>query len=115
MIVKGIGCDIVNIDRIRDNIAEKILSKKELEIYNSIPSQGAKEFLAGRFAAKEAIFKAIGAEKIDFKEIEISYVEHGRPHGFWLNETFLVSIAHESDKAVAFALWVDETIEERAN
>lgn len=108
MRVKGVGCDIVNIDRIRDNIAAKILSDREITVYNKMSSGGAKEFLAGRFAAKEAIFKASGAEKINFKEIEIISNDHGRPKGLWLDKTFLISIAHESDKAIAFAVWIDD-------
>ncbi|HOO74216.1 MAG TPA: 4'-phosphopantetheinyl transferase superfamily protein, partial [Tepiditoga sp.] len=59
--ILGIGCDIVKIDRINEEISKKILSSEELKIYLKIDSEKRKkEYLAGRFAAKEAIIKAFG-------------------------------------------------------
>ena len=56
-----IGCDIVNIDRIKDpyKIARRILSEQEYEQFSNYSSNRQKEFLAGRFAAREAIIKAL--------------------------------------------------------
>ena len=57
--IKGIGVDILRIDRIDFKIARKVLSSEELEIFNSIDNENIKrEYLAERFAVKEALFKA---------------------------------------------------------
>ena len=60
-----IGCDIIEIERIKssidkfgDNFINKIMTCREIEIYNL---KGKKaEFAAGRFAAKEAVAKSFG-------------------------------------------------------
>lgn len=57
--IKGIGVDIIELDRIKKIIERKprflkrILSDAEMTLYNQLPSSQRKiEFLAGRFAAK---------------------------------------------------------------
>ncbi|MCS7165528.1 MAG: holo-ACP synthase [Candidatus Calescibacterium sp.] len=71
-----IGTDIVKNERIERNIdnlsfIKRILSPKEIEIFNKIKSKQRKiEFLAGRFSAKESIVKAINY-KLNFNEISI--------------------------------------------
>ena len=86
--ITGTGIDIVNINRIKKNLEEhsekfivKILSEEEIKI---IPSVRREEFIAGRFAAKEAIFKAISKNINNtsnwlWKNIEIYNDEKGRP------------------------------------
>ncbi len=59
----SIGIDIVEHDHMKDKITDKfvmrILSTKELEVYNNISSSKRKvEYISSRFAAKESIFKA---------------------------------------------------------
>ena len=54
--IKGIGIDIVEHNRINIKIAHKILTKKELMIFNEKKNQV--EYLASRFCIKEAIIKA---------------------------------------------------------
>lgn len=83
--IYGIGTDIVKIDRIRiatekwgDSFVEKILTPKEISYCyakkNPYPS------LAVRFAAKEALIKAIGGEvAVRMKDIEILNDAKGRP------------------------------------
>ena len=62
--IKGIGCDIVDLNRLNDRLDEfacKILTSKEFEIYcNKKTDKQKREFLGGRFAGKEAFFKAVG-------------------------------------------------------
>ena len=66
MSIYGIGTDIVSIERIRaalgrhdERFARKVLSDTELEKFGSL-KDGA-TYVAKRFAAKEAFFKALGA------------------------------------------------------
>ncbi len=64
-----IGTDLVEIDRISrlyknygDKFLNKILSTGEKELFNSRKTQNRKiQFLANRFAAKEALYKALSA------------------------------------------------------
>ncbi len=96
-----IGCDIVQIQRIRPSLAHKILSENEQKIYEKLKEKRAVEFLAGHFAAKEAIFKTLD-EKIELKDIEITYDRVGRP--LCNIENIEISISHENDYAMAVAL-----------
>lgn len=81
--IYGVGIDIVDIDRISLELSKKILGEKELQIYRRLKNPARKkEFLAGRFAAKEAFFKALklGIGRISFKEVQVVYNgEFGSP------------------------------------
>lgn len=71
---------------------------------------------AGRFAAKEAIAKALGTgfgAELSWYDIEIIPDEHGKPN-VYLSETakqrfhnprILVSISHSASHATAVAIW----------
>ncbi len=63
--IYGVGIDVVEVRRIEDSmarfgrrLAEKILSAEECSEYDHSPRQA--RFLARRFAAKEALVKALG-------------------------------------------------------
>lgn len=83
--IYGIGIDIVKVDRLKDasekwgeRFFKKILTENEiaycLNKKNPFPS------LAVRFAAKEALIKAVGSEiHINMKDIEVLNDETGRP------------------------------------
>ena len=65
MSIHGIGTDIVSIERIRvalarheERFARKVLSDAELDKYAALKDGAA--YVAKRFAAKEAFFKALG-------------------------------------------------------
>lgn len=68
----GIGTDIVEIKRLKekkDVLSKRILSEKEYAQYVTYEGVRQEEYLAGRFAAKEAVFKAID------KDLVISQIE----------------------------------------
>lgn len=98
-----IGIDIVNIKRFKSksiNFFNKIFSDKELlESKNNLH-----EKLAGKWAAKEAAFKA-GINKIN-KEIEILNV-NDRPRIFVNRKitNHLLSISHDGDYAAAIVFF----------
>ena len=61
----GVGIDVVEISRIKKTLAnnkfaKKILTPAEHQYYQNLSNSRKIEFLAGRFAAKEAFAKALG-------------------------------------------------------
>jgi holo-[acyl-carrier protein] synthase len=86
--IAGIGLDIVEIKRIENllhrqtTFAQRVLTANELEIFQSLSPKRQSEYLAGRFAAKEAFSKAYGTgigTELSFHDIEIQYDENGKP------------------------------------
>ena len=87
MEIFGIGTDIVNIKRIEHSLKKygirfknKIFSKSEILYCDKKKNSSA--FYAKRFAAKEALSKALGIgirKQVNFKNIEISNNIQGRP------------------------------------
>ena len=87
MKIFGIGTDIVNIKRMEKSLKQygtefknKIFSKKEIIYCEKKMNPGA--HFAKRFAAKEALSKALGIgirKGVSFKNIEISNNIYGKP------------------------------------
>ncbi|MBR3890632.1 MAG: 4'-phosphopantetheinyl transferase superfamily protein [Bacilli bacterium] len=100
--IKGIGVDIVKIDRVDFIIAKKVLSSDELEIFNNASDIRKREFLAGRFAIKEAIYKA-GLKK-SFNELNIKYNDDNSIYLENYND-IKISISHEKDYAIGYAIY----------
>lgn len=90
MIIKT-GIDVIEVSRIEENITKfgnsflnRIYTDKEIEYCESKKVQKYQSY-AGRFAAKEAIFKAVSEcldskFDIEWKDIEILSDENGRPY-----------------------------------
>ena len=119
----GVGTDIVEVDRIRkafsrrpEKFRRKILAAEEIEI---TPVSREIEYLAKRFAAKEAISKVLGTGMqfgVSFGDILIlTDLETGQPlvelKGHAKQQAslkginrILVSISDEKDYAMAFAV-----------
>lgn len=106
--IKGIGCDIVDLNRLDindDNFALKVLTVQEFSVYkNKKTPKQKREFLGGRFAGKEAFFKAVGIEKglNSFQDIEILNDINGKP--FLSYSKSFISLAHENNYAVAYVI-----------
>lgn len=111
--IKGIGIDLIELDRIQasykksDRLVKRVLTAKEQEIFNNLNSERRKvEFLAGRFAAKEAFSKAagVGIGKLSFQHIEIIPKQSGAPairvKGYE-NDQIFISITHSQEYAAA--------------
>ena len=87
MKIFGIGTDIVNIKRMeksikksRNNFINKVFSKNEILYCEK--KKDPFPFYAKRFAAKEALSKALGTgirKGINFKNIEITNDNFGKP------------------------------------
>jgi len=102
--IKGIGVDIVKIDRIDFKIVNKVLSKEELNLFNEMSEIRKREFLAGRFALKEALFKA--GIKENFNNLNIKY---NKDNSIYLENysNVKVSLSHEKDYAIGFSIVED--------
>ena len=118
----GIGVDVVELDRIEKiwnqygaKFASKILSEQE---YKLLPQHNPVQFLAGRFAAKEALSKALGtgfSGQINFKHFSVCNLPSGQPvatlSGAALEamqnngaKRVFISISHDKGSAVAMAI-----------
>lgn len=105
----GIGCDIVEISRIANAlnkpVIQRILSEKEQEIANQYPDKRKAEWIAGRFAAKEAIYKAIHkVVECTISDIEVLQDDTGAPVCTCFDYDVMISIAHEKEYAIAYAM-----------
>lgn len=111
--ITGIGVDLIELDRIEQIInrnprfVEKILTEKEMIIYEQKKSKLKRiEFLAGRFAGKEAFSKAFGTGigKVAFQDIEILTGPKGEPR-LHFNQphqmNLHISISHSMSHAIA--------------
>ncbi|MED1205463.1 holo-ACP synthase [Heyndrickxia acidicola] len=86
--IKGIGIDIIEISRIEEMIKkqgkfpERILTSNELDLFQTFSGKRQAEFLAGRYAAKEAFSKAYGTgigSALSFQDMEIMADKLGKP------------------------------------
>ncbi|MFY4776723.1 holo-ACP synthase [Metabacillus sp. RGM 3146] len=86
--IKGIGLDLVEVDRIKRTAArqprfyKRILTVKEQEKYLRLSGRRQDEYLSGRFAAKEAYAKACGlgiGTFLSFQDLEIFNDSAGKP------------------------------------
>ena len=119
----GIGVDIVNNKRIKSLIKNKqfvirTFDKKEILLSKKIINKT--NYFSKRFAAKEALVKAIGTgfkDGLNFKDIEIANNKQGKP--YYVENTKLkefikkqmkiknfhlfLSISDEKEYSIAFA------------
>ena len=121
------GTDIIEVQRIRDAIESnydfkyKIFTKNEIDEIDKINNDTKYQRYAGRFAAKEAIYKALSKIlienkiSVEFKDIEIENIDYlkRRPKVNFLNEKLKVlmeiydidiSISHIKDNAIAMCI-----------
>jgi holo-[acyl-carrier protein] synthase len=86
-VIYGIGTDIVRISRMAENLqrygprfAERILTESEMVVFEGSGQQA--QFLAKRFAAKEAAAKALGTgfrDGLSLRDISVSNDALGKP------------------------------------
>lgn len=101
--VIGIGTDIIENSRVNEKIAKRILTENEQNIYQAKHPDLKTEYLASRFAAKEAIVKATN-KQYSVNQIEILNDVSGKPYCSNIPGIEL-SISHEREYSVAFAIY----------
>ena len=124
MKILGIGVDIINNKRIKFSIRKKdfikrIFSQNEIKFSKKIKQKT--HYFAKRYAAKEALSKALGIgfrNNLNFKDIEILNDKLGKPYYFKskkitniINKKFktkrynlFLSITDEKDYSIAFTI-----------
>lgn len=108
-----VGIDLVYLKRFENKIAdwrfiEKILTPNEINLYKQLKHVNHQvNFLAGRFACKEAYAKALkkGIGLIDFHDIEVLKDENNAPILNIKNAD--VSISHDQDYVIAIIIMGD--------
>lgn len=122
--IRSIGLDIVEVSRIQkdidrygDKFINRILGEVEREKFDTRVDKA--QFLSGRFAAKEAIIKALGAfftERPDYSDLQIVNDKSGQPE-FRIPDNLkeklsgiycMISISHETNYAAAVAVFAEE-------
>lgn len=125
--ILGIGVDIIEINRIQKAVErnskfmEKVFTEREKKYFNKVNLRY--ESIAGKFAAKEAVAKALGTGFRDMKinDIEIINDKLGKPlvelKGGALkiikdykNVKIHLSISHNRDNAIAYSILEGECI-----
>ncbi|PLR77297.1 holo-ACP synthase [Bacillus sp. V3-13] len=109
--ISGIGVDIVELERISEIVSsqpkfiERVLTNAEIKQFERLSSKRRIEYLAGRFAAKEAFAKAAGTgigKDLSFLDIEVAVDEKGKPFFIKPFQTNAhLSISHSRQYAVA--------------
>jgi holo-[acyl-carrier protein] synthase len=122
--MKAVGLDAIEIDRVAEAIAhhgERFLARVYTDAERRLASasgEAAPQFYGGRFAAKEAVLKALGtgyAQGLGFHEVEVLRHDNGAPrlvlHGAAKERAqvlgitqILVSITHTRTDAHAVAV-----------
>jgi len=118
--IQGVGTDIIEVGRIKDAIArhkgrflDRIFTQKEQEYCSKFSN--ATIHYAGRFAAKEAVVKALGTGltfEMTWCDLEIINNTSGQPEVFVSQRVrqtfptahFFLSISHCNDYATATAI-----------
>jgi holo-[acyl-carrier protein] synthase len=115
----GTGVDITEVRRIRQAVEkwgkdflERVFTDKEIK--NAKTKTSFYQHLAGRFAAKEAIFKAMGDNQLSWQDIQIHNDQQGKPVCLFLNGkgkdiNVHISISHVKTYAVANAVVTKES------
>ena len=115
--MQQVGVDIVEIKRIENAVSRwgsrflnRIYTDPELQLYRNKPAS-----LAARFSGKEAVIKALGSNRVAYRDIEIIPGDGGKPRvnlygnaGQTARETGIrnldISLSHCREYAVACAV-----------
>ena len=116
--VNGIGVDLCGIARMQSLLDEgrslRRLFTEEEQAYIAGKGASAAQTMAGLFAGKEAVLKALGTGMtIPMTDIVISHTALGQPQvtltgkAAELGGKIHLSITHEGGMAAAFAVWTE--------
>lgn len=124
--ILGIGSDIIEVERIRAvlkrfpcRFLQRVFTPLEQEY--CLKRKEPALHLSGRFAAKEAIVKALGigfSQGLNWLDIEVRNDSKGKPIVYFsefagelfgdIQSQFQITISHCHNYAIAFAIWSSE-------
>ena len=125
-VIVSVGVDMIEVQRIRQALEDpkigrrfrsRVYTDKEIR-YCEQKGRGKYLSYAGRFAAKEAIMKALGkgwGSKVSWDDIEVLPASGGKPEVYLRHKTsalarelridsFFLSITHTQDYAMAYVI-----------
>ena len=109
-----IGVDIVEINRIAQSVKNPRFLKRVFaphEVAYCRSRKNSAQHFAVRFAAKEAVWKAVGEPKLLHRDIQVRNLANGKPQVVFpgkyakLARRVSISLSHGEDYAVAMALF----------
>ena len=126
------GVDLIEVERIQDALAngrtgkrfrERVYTENEIA-YCESKNRGKYESYAGRFAAKEAVMKALGrgwGARVAWVDIEVARARSGKPAIVLHRKTaqfaeqlgiykWLLSITHTKEYGLAYVIAQDESL-----
>ncbi len=107
--IAGIGTDIVEVERLQNKpeLTRRFLSQKDLDYINRFRIKD--EHIAGFWAAKEALVKALNRKDFNFSAVTVAHDENGKPFfefdDIKIEGKLHLSISHERKFATAFVVW----------
>ncbi len=110
IIFMNIGIDIVEVERIAKLIKNKRFLNRifsENEIKYCCNKKNPVQHYAVRFAAKEAVWKALGNRKLTHKNISVVNKSNGKPEVYILSKPqkkIAISLSHTKQFAIAVAV-----------
>ncbi|MBI2070928.1 MAG: holo-ACP synthase [Elusimicrobia bacterium] len=118
MTIIGTGVDIIEIERIKKagknpRFLSRVFSKEELAY--AVKSRKKWERLAVRFAAKEAVWKALSSPSVNLRDITVQRLDNGKPIldlsklGFPKKWKASITLSHSDHYAVAYCLVYSES------
>lgn len=116
--IRGVGVDLCGIARMEENLSKehflsRVFTPGEIA-YIRAKGQSAAASMAGIFALKEAVCKALGTGiAFALTDIEVTHSEAGQPQISLTGRAaeiagggrFHASVSHEGDMATAFVVW----------
>ena len=107
--MRKVGIDIVENERVEKSMstsfARKVLSEEEMKRFEEYRDRRKVEFLAGRFACKEAIIKCLSDYELPvMNDLNITNNEKGKPEIRYKDYDIEISISHERNYSVAIAI-----------
>ena len=128
--IVSVGVDMVEVQRIRQALEdsrigrrfrERVFTEKEIQ-YCETKRRGKYESYAGRFAAREAVMKALGrgwGSQVAWRDIEVARARSGKPDIVLHEKTaglaaalgirrWSLSISHTAQHGLAYVIAEDE-------
>lgn len=117
--IKGVGIDGVEVERVRkivakgDSFAKKVLTPNEFNQYTKMKGKGKVEYLGGRFSLKESFSKAMGTglgKYVSFQDVETLWdkLDHPVMTSTKYDGNIFPSITHDNHEIITMVVLEDK-------